>query len=543
MAMSSRVAAPALRQLGLRFSSTPAIGSARASPVWMAQMRNASTKASASSVAGDELDKKGPAASGSDGSRKDDKGFAGYWGVSTAKIMKPDGTEWKWACFKPGDTYSSNLSIDLKKHHVPTTWGDKLAQWTVKALRLPTDLFFKKRYGCRAMMLETVAAVPGMVGGMLLHCKSLRRFEHSGGWIRALLEEAENERMHLMTFMEVSQPKWYERTLVIAVQGVFFNVYFLAYLISPKLAHRMVGYLEEEAIYSYTEFLKELDKGNIENCPAPAIAIDYWRLPPNATLRDVVMVVRADEAHHRDVNHFASIKDMVLKISGGNRQCKGASSSAPYRSKSVIHHRRYLDGNTSDGGQYTYLPSASSSSTPAWDFTSTGHNSDSESRQRHQWIPGIGLPPEEEDVVLEDNGEPKEWMAQVEPGVHITFVSLPGGAGNDLKRIRFSREMFNKWQAQRWWGENYDRIMELYNVQRFSTQALPTPPRSEDGEAHIGLQRNSSYPRVGSTRDSPNITLVCRGTHRTHRSRSQVWQSLESSREHRSTGFSSRCAV
>lgn len=40
--------------------------------------------------------------------------------------------------------------------------------------------------------------------------------------------------------------------------------------------------------------------------------------------------------------------------------------------------------------------------------------------------------------------------------------------------------MFNKWQAQRWWGENYDRIMELYNVQRFSRQGLPTPPRSED---------------------------------------------------------------
>ncbi|KAM7510668.1 hypothetical protein LguiB_009543 [Lonicera macranthoides] len=165
----------------------------------------------------------------------------------------------------------------------------------------------RRRYGCRAMMLETVAAVPGMVGGMLLHCKSLRRFEHSGGWIKALLEEAENERMHLMTFMEVAKPRWYERALVFTVQGVFFNAYFLVYLASPKFAHRVVGYLEEEAIHSYTEFLKELDKGTIENVPAPAIAIDYWRMPPNSTLRDVVVVVRADEAHHRDVNHFASV--------------------------------------------------------------------------------------------------------------------------------------------------------------------------------------------------------------------------------------------
>ncbi|KAL8170540.1 hypothetical protein V2J09_022344 [Rumex salicifolius] len=236
----------------------------------------------------------------------DGKRIQSYWGVVPRKLVKEDGTEWKWNCFMPWETYKSNTSIDLNKHHVPATILDKLAYWTVKSLRWPTDLFFQRRYGCRAMMLETVAAVPGMVGGMLLHCKSLRSFQQSGGWIKALLEEAENERMHLMTFMEVSNPKWYERALVFAVQGVFFNAYFVAYILSPKLAHRVVGYLEEEAIHSYTEFLKELDNGNIKNVPAPAIAIDYWQLPSDATLRDVVMVVRADEAHHRDVNHFAS---------------------------------------------------------------------------------------------------------------------------------------------------------------------------------------------------------------------------------------------
>ncbi|KAJ1396871.1 Alternative oxidase [Sesbania bispinosa] len=240
------------------------------------------------------------------GGNKEEKGIVSYWGIHPSKITKQDGTEWKWNCFRPWETYKADLSIDLNKHHAPVTFLDKMAYWTVKTLRYPTDLFFQRRYGCRAMMLETVAAVPGMVGGMLLHCKSLRRFEHSGGWIKTLLEEAENERMHLMTFMEVAKPKWYERALVIAVQGVFFNAYFLGYMLSPKFAHRMVGYLEEEAIHSYTEFLKELDKGKIENVPAPAIAIDYWQLPPDSTLRDVVMVVRADEAHHRDVNHFAS---------------------------------------------------------------------------------------------------------------------------------------------------------------------------------------------------------------------------------------------
>ncbi|XP_076908466.1 protein Brevis radix-like 4 [Bidens hawaiensis] len=84
-------------------------------------------------------------------------------------------------------------------------------------------------------------------------------------------------------------------------------------------------------------------------------------------------------------------------------------------------------------------------------------------------------------VALEEEKEPKEWVAQVEPGVLITFVSLPRG-GNDLKRIRFSRETFNKWQAQKWWQENYDKLTELYNVERLNRHAfpLPTPPRSED---------------------------------------------------------------
>ncbi|KAL4331300.1 hypothetical protein S245_046200 [Arachis hypogaea] len=229
-----------------------------------------------------------------------------YWGISRQKVTREGGTEWPWNCFMPWETYHSNLSIDLTKHHVPKNFLDKVAYRTVKLIRIPTDVFFKRQYGCRAMMLETVAAVPGMVGGMLLHLRSLRRFQHSGGWIKALLEEAENERMHLMTMVELVKPKWYERILVLVVQGVFFNAFFALYLLSPKLAHRVVGYLEEEAIHSYTEFLRDLESGAIENVPAPAIAIDYWRLPKDAKLKDVITVIRADEAHHRDVNHFAS---------------------------------------------------------------------------------------------------------------------------------------------------------------------------------------------------------------------------------------------
>jgi ubiquinol oxidase len=170
-------------------------------------------------------------------------------------------------------------------------------------MRFFADVFFAKRYGHRAVMLETVAAVPGMVGGTLQHLRALRCMKSDRGWIRVLLDEAENERMHLMTFIEIAQPSRFERLLVILAQGVFYNLFFLLYIFSPRTAHRIVGYLEEEAVFSYTEYLAGVDNGTYPNVPAPQVAIDYWHLKPAALLRDVIVVIRADEAHHRDVNH------------------------------------------------------------------------------------------------------------------------------------------------------------------------------------------------------------------------------------------------
>ena len=192
---------------------------------------------------------------------------------------------------------------NLEKHYEPNNFSDKVALGFTKFLRFLADTFFKKRYGHRAVVLETVAAVPGMVAGMLIHLKSLRKMEDDKGWIKILLDEAENERMHLMTFIEIAQPSLFERIVVMGTQMVFYNFYFFLYLFSPKTAHRVVGYFEEEAVTSYTLYLAELDAGKIENVPAPQIAIDYWKLAEDAPLRDVIIVVRADEAEHRDVNH------------------------------------------------------------------------------------------------------------------------------------------------------------------------------------------------------------------------------------------------
>ena len=197
---------------------------------------------------------------------------------------------------------------NLLRHHKPQNFSDRVALVFTKFLRFLADTFFKKKYGHRAVVLETVAAVPGMVAGMLLHLKSLRKMEDDRGWIKILLDEASNERMHLMTFIKIAQPTFIERVIIMIAQFIFIIMYLFIYLISQKTAHRIVGYFEEEAVISYTEYLNEIEEGKIENIKAPEIAINYWNLPLNSKLKDVVKVIRDDEAGHRDVNHsFADI--------------------------------------------------------------------------------------------------------------------------------------------------------------------------------------------------------------------------------------------
>lgn len=204
-------------------------------------------------------------------------------------------------------------SATTPAHHAARGISDAVALALTRLLRWTADTFFARRYGHRAVVLETVAAVPGMVGALLQHLRALRRQGDDGGVVRTLMEEAENERMHLVTFLQVAQPTLLERGVVLLAQVLFFNAFFLLYLLSPRTAHRLVGYFEEEAVVSYTRFLEEIDAGRIADVPAPDIAVRYWKLPGHATLRDVVVAVRADEMGHRDVNHaFADACDLGI---------------------------------------------------------------------------------------------------------------------------------------------------------------------------------------------------------------------------------------
>ena len=199
------------------------------------------------------------------------------------------------------------------KRYIFYKTSDWFAIFMTKFFRFFADTFFAKRFGHRAVVLETIAGVPGMVAGMWVHLKSLRQMKTGyGPMIRELLDEAENERMHLMFFIEIAKPNLLERLLVIFAQSIFWIFYFLLYVFFPRTAHRMIHYFEDEAVKSYTEYLNLVNKGEIENKPAPLIAIDYYNLKKDAKLSDLIIKVREDEMKHSKKNYEFSISDDLL---------------------------------------------------------------------------------------------------------------------------------------------------------------------------------------------------------------------------------------
>ena len=204
-------------------------------------------------------------------------------------------------------------------HEVPVETWDKLAFTGTKVVRGFFDVasgysfgpITEKKLLRRIVFLETVAGIPGMVAGSLRHLKSLRRIESDMGWIQTLLDEAENERMHLLVFREIAQPSLLTKAAVFFSQIIAWNAFFSFYMIAPKACHRFVGYIEEEAVHTYTGAIDLLRAGKLPTWakkPCPPAGIEYWGLRPEATMEDLLLAVRADEAHHRDVNHmFANI--------------------------------------------------------------------------------------------------------------------------------------------------------------------------------------------------------------------------------------------
>jgi len=208
--------------------------------------------------------------------------------------------------------------LDIELTHVqPKTLSDKLALNAVKLVRFGFDSatgwnneITQQKVLQRVIFLETIAAVPGMTAAIIRHFSSLRYMERDGGLINMFLEEATNERMHLLTFVTMKDPSYLFRAAVIGSQFAFGTGFLLAYIMSPTFCHRFVGYVEEEACSTYTKIIQAIedapdgtDLAMWKTEKAPKIAVAYWHLGEDGTILDLMKAVRADEAEHRDVNH------------------------------------------------------------------------------------------------------------------------------------------------------------------------------------------------------------------------------------------------
>jgi len=210
-------------------------------------------------------------------------------------------------------------------HRKPKSFLDKCIFFAVRNIAYKGFNFFS-RYDVknptakstvwRLIFLESFAGVPGMVAGCSRHFRSLRKLQRDNGWIHTLLEEAENERMHLLVVLQMFNASLLTRTVVCATQFAVTMPLFLTYLINPRILHRFVGYLEETAVYTYSQIIDAMETPGTHlnkewsDLKAPEIAMSYWHLEKNSKWLDVVKVICADESHHRDVNHtFANMED------------------------------------------------------------------------------------------------------------------------------------------------------------------------------------------------------------------------------------------
>lgn len=123
--------------------------------------------------------------------------------------------------------------------------------------------FTPEAWSTRIVFLESIAGVPGMVAASVRHLHSLRLLRRDKGWIHTLLEDAANERQHLLVALKLYKPGVFMRTMLLLAQGVFYNFFFIFYLISPRIAHRFVGILEEEAVLTYSRICDDIVEGRL----------------------------------------------------------------------------------------------------------------------------------------------------------------------------------------------------------------------------------------------------------------------------------------
>ena len=226
--------------------------------------------------------------------------------------------------YNPQDLTQLEPRVDSPKGFV-----EKYAYYSVWLLKRIFDLctlkpdtkMSERNYINRLIMLNSISAVPGFTGAMCRHLKSLRSLRKDYGWINQLIAESDNERMHLFFFLTLNKPNFGMKAAIFGAQFLFSTLFFASYFVMPRYCHKFMEYFQNRAVQTYTEILQSIESGTLQNwskLPAPVEPIDYYELKADATMKDMILCVRADAVINREINRYYTEMPYEMEFERGN---------------------------------------------------------------------------------------------------------------------------------------------------------------------------------------------------------------------------------
>ncbi|EIE21327.1 hypothetical protein COCSUDRAFT_48069 [Coccomyxa subellipsoidea C-169] len=178
-----------------------------------------------------------------------------------------------------------------------------LAHGPAWLFRIPRDTVWFRR----VLLLECLSPVPGTVASIVAHVRALATLRGPGSFVESYQRESGNAHAHLLTLLQL-RPSLSLRALVLLSQAAFALPYAAAYAVAPRACHAFVCHLSGLTGEAISGALRDLDSGSIpswQRLPAPESAAAYWGLPEGATMRTVLLVVRADMVARSAINQDA----------------------------------------------------------------------------------------------------------------------------------------------------------------------------------------------------------------------------------------------
>ncbi|EAN97989.1 hypothetical protein C3747_33g208 [Trypanosoma cruzi] len=172
-------------------------------------------------------------------------------------------------------------------HSPPQRFSDHCCIYLVKLLRWCADKLFRERYLHRATMLKVIAPAPPLAGAMISHLRMILKKENpayipgKGDFAtetRGLLAQAESHASHIRILMLLTEITYVERVAAVFLQAIHFAIFAFLFLLSPRVAFRLMGYLGEESVVIWTHMINDIDFGKVTERALPQDAIEYWGL-------------------------------------------------------------------------------------------------------------------------------------------------------------------------------------------------------------------------------------------------------------------------